>query len=76
MSDLCVSGHKFESRYITRAPNADQIHACDAENFSTSSDIIELVEALTSKIYVCDICTVCGLTVGAVSKEPVADGGQ
>lgn len=74
MSDLCASGHEFEPRYVTRAPTADQIRACDAEDFTTSSAIIELVEALTSKIYVCDICTVCGLTVGAVFKEPVAEG--
>lgn len=64
----CANGHRFSKRTTTTAPSADQIReAAEADNnYWDVDDIVNVMEALTTTTYICDVCDRCGLTVGLV----------
>jgi hypothetical protein len=68
MTDLCDAGHNFTQRYSSISPTSNQITAADAGCWDDPVDTARVIEALHSKKYVCDVCEVCGLTVGILKE--------
>lgn len=50
-------GHKFEPRYDTTPPKPNEIGRIEGYALD------RLVNALATKVYVCDVCVRCGVVV-------------
>ncbi len=66
MPALCTHqhGHCFEPRYSYRAPTPEQLDEAEVEAWPDADDTVRVIEALTSRVYVCDVCIRCGMTSG------------